>query len=64
MKNVISLGKLIGLLVLFYLPLLLLLSINVHKKNKRNELARLVMGTISLVILFIVINSWFTNMWE
>ena len=42
-------GKLIGLL-LFCLPLLLLLfSINVHTKNTRNELARLVMGTIFLV---------------
>ena len=44
MKNV---GKLIGLL-LFCLPLLLL-SINMHTKNTRNELARLVIGTIFLV---------------
>ena len=45
MKNV---GKLIGLLLLFCLPLLLL-SINMHTKNTRNELAHLVMGTIFLV---------------
>ena len=62
MKNVISLGKLLGLLLLFHLPLRfkliglllfcrflkLLLSINVHTKNTKNKLARLVMGTISL----------------
>ena len=46
MKNVITLGKLIGLL-LFSLPLLL--SINMYTKNTRYELARLVMGTICLV---------------
>ena len=56
-KNVITLGKLIGLL-LFCLPLLFLLSflflktptINIHTKNTRNELSRLVMGTIFLVL--------------
>ena len=48
-KNVITLSKLIGLL-LSSLPLLVLLSVNVHTKNTRNELARLVMGTIVLVI--------------
>ena len=42
-------GKLIGLLLLVCLPLLLLLSINVHTKNARNELARLAKGTIFLV---------------
>ena len=47
MENVISLGKLIGLLLLFSLPLLLI-SINVHTKYK-TEFARLVMGTIFLV---------------
>ena len=47
MKNVITCGKLIGLL-LFCLPLLL--SINVHTKNTRNEIACLVMGTIFLSI--------------
>ena len=47
MKNVITLGKLIGQL-LFCLSLLL--SVNVHTKNTRNELARLVMGTIFLVM--------------
>ena len=45
MKNVITMGKLIGLL-LFCLPFL---SINIHTKNTRNEFARLVMGTIFLV---------------
>ena len=48
-KNVITLGKVIGLL-LYSLPLLVLLSVNVHTKYTRNELARLVMGTIVLVI--------------
>ena len=52
-KNVITLSKLIGLLLLFCLPLLLL-SINVHTKNTRNELARFVMGTIFLVIILTV----------
>ena len=45
-ENVITLGKLIGLLFLFCLPLLSILSL----KTKRNELARPVMGTIFLVI--------------
>ena len=49
MKNVITSGKLIGLLLLFCLPLLLFLSIDVHTKYARNEFARLVMGTIFLV---------------
>ena len=55
-KNVINLGKLIGLLLLlFRLPLLLsilflkLQPLNVHTKNTRNVLARPVMGTIFLV---------------
>ena len=47
MKNFITLGKLIRLL--FSLPLLVLLSVNVHTKNTRYELARLVMGSIFLV---------------
>ena len=41
-ENVITLGKLIGLLFLFCLPLLFL-------KTKMNDLARPVMGTIFLV---------------
>ena len=45
-ENVITLGKLIGLLFLFCLPLL---SIS-FLKTKRNDLARPVMGTIFLVI--------------
>ena len=46
MENVITLGKLIGLLFLFCLPLLSILFL----KTKRNDLARPVMGTIFLVI--------------
>ena len=44
-ENVITLGKLIGLLFLYCLPLLSILFL----KTKRNELARPVMGTIFLV---------------
>ena len=55
MKNVITFGKLISLLLLFCLPLLLFLSINIHtKKMTRNELSRLAVGTIFLVIINIV----------
>ena len=43
-ENVITLGKLIGLLFLFCLPLLSIFFL------KRNDLARPVMGTIFLVI--------------
>ena len=50
MKNVITLGKLIRLL-LTSLPVLVLLSVDMHAKITRTELARLVMGTIFLVIL-------------
>ena len=46
-ENVITLDKLIGLLFLFCLPLLSILLL----KTKRNDLARLVMGTIFLVSL-------------
>ena len=46
-ENVITLGKLIGLLFLFCLPLLSILFL----KTKMNDLARPVMGTIFLVIL-------------
>ena len=48
-ENVITLGKLIGLLFLFCLPLLSILFL----KTKRNDLARPVMGTIFLVIYYI-----------
>ena len=51
-ENVIPLSKLIGLLFLFCLPLLSILFL----KTKRNELARPVMGTISLIIIIIFIN--------
>ena len=44
-ENVITLGKLIGLLFLFCLPLLSILFL----KTKRNDFARPVMGTIFLV---------------
>ena len=44
-ENVIMLGKLIGLLFLFCLPLLSILFL----KTMRNDLARPVMGTIFLV---------------
>ena len=44
-EDVITLGKLIGLLFLFCLPLLSILFL----KTKRNDLARPVMGTIFLV---------------
>ena len=44
-ENVITLGKLIGVLFLFCHPLLSILSL----KTKRNDLARPVTGTIFLV---------------
>ena len=50
MKNVITLGKLIRLL-LSSLPLLVFLSVNVRTINTRNELALLVVGIIFLVNL-------------
>ena len=46
-ENVITLGKLIGLLFLFCLPLLFILFL----KTKMNDLAHPVMGTIFLVII-------------
>ena len=52
-ENVITLGKLIGLLFLFCLPLLSILFF----KTKRNDLARPVMGTI-----FLVCNSILKNL--
>ena len=47
-ENVITLGKLIGLLFLFCLPLLSILFL----ETKRNDLARPVMGTIFLVYIY------------
>ena len=47
-ENVITLGKLIGLLFLFCLSLLSILFL----KTKRNDLARPVMGTIFLVYVY------------
>ena len=48
-ENVITLGKLIGLLFLFCLPLLSILFL----KTKMNDLARPVMGTIFVVIYYL-----------
>ena len=48
-ENVITLGKLIGLLFLFILPILSILIL----KTKRNDLAHPVMGTIFLVYIYI-----------
>ena len=50
-ENVITLGKLMGLLFLFCLPLLSILFL----KTKRNDLARPVMGTIFLVYICIYV---------
>ena len=50
-ENVITLGKLIGLLFLFCLRLLSILFL----KTKRNDLTRPVMGTIFLVYICIYI---------
>ena len=47
-EKVVTLGKLIGLLFIFCLPLLYFIFKNTY--NKRNDLARPVMGTIFLVI--------------
>ena len=53
MENVITLGKVIGLSYLFCLPLPPPLYFVLQNfKNKRNDLARPVMGTIFLVIVF------------
>ena len=51
-ENVITLGKLIGLLFLFCLPLLYILFL----KTRRNDLARPVIGTIFLVY---ILEKWF-----
>ena len=61
-ENVITLGKLIGLLFLFCLPLLSILFL----KTKRNDLARPVMGTIFLVAVSCVsaCMSVTNNNWE
>ena len=57
-ENVITLGKLIGLLFLFCLPLLSILFL----KTKRNDLAHPVMGTIFLVrYICTYIAMWFVR---
>ena len=56
-ENVITLGKLIGLLFLFCLPLLSILFL----KTKRNDLARPVMGTIFLVQITLLEHLWITS---
>ena len=50
-ENVITLGKLIGLLFLFCLSLLSILFL----KTKKSDLARPVMGTIFLVYIYMYI---------
>ena len=52
-ENVITLGKFIGLLFLFCLPLLSILFL----KTKRNDLACPVIGTIFLVYMLSVCRS-------
>ena len=59
-ENVITLGKLIGLLFLFCLPLLSILFL----KTKRNGLARPVMGTIFLVYGHIHVNKEFWQQFQ
>ena len=49
-ENVITLGKLIGMLFLFCHPLLFILFL----KTKRNDLARPVLGTIFLVYIYML----------
>ena len=49
-ENVITLGKLIGLLFLFCLPLLSILFLKTPKIRGMSSLARPVMGTIFLVL--------------
>ena len=58
-ENVITLGKLIGLLFLFCLPLL-----SLFLKTKRNDLARPVMGTIFLVMYVFVYTYIHTYIYE
>ena len=56
-ENIITLGKMIGLLFLFCLPLLSILFL----KSKRNDLARPVMGTIFLVYNACMYLCMYTN---
>ena len=56
MENVITLGKLIVLLFLFCLPLLSIFFVE-NSENKRNDLARLVMGTIFLVFYHVYMTA-------
>ena len=51
--RVIALGKLIGLLFLFYPPSLFVFE---NSKTTKNELARPVMGTIFLVYIYICVS--------
>ena len=53
-------GKLIGLLLfclLFLISILFFLKLNIRTLNTWTELARLVMGTIFLVIIIIIMNK-------
>ena len=60
MENVITLGKLIGLLILFRLPSLF--SFFANSKNTKNELARPVRGTnhFSIVCQLVYYCLWET----
>ena len=58
-ENVITLGKLIGLLFLFCLPLLSILFL----KTKRNDLACPAMGTISLVLAYLDTQGVYSTSW-
>ena len=58
-ENVITLGKLIGLLFLFCLPLLSILFF----KTKRNDLARPVMGTVFLVLQELCLMFLYSSMY-
>ena len=60
MENVITLGKLIGLLYLFCPPFLSIFFLKQHK-NTRNELARPVMGTIFLVYVSVCMSTLCQN---
>ena len=57
-ENVITLGRLIGLLFLFCLPLLSILFL----KTKRNNLARPVMGTNFLVYICMSVCLSYVNL--
>ena len=62
-EKVITLGKLIDLLLLYCLPLLSILFLK--HLNKRNDLARPVMGTIFLVYIccrYVGVCLWYVKL--